>query len=178
MRLNSRPSRPVGLSPDSLEPVSVNPPVVWHGNSWDAEGDGLVYSYEVYEDSQMTVLVAQGAGHPEGTGGTTAWAVPVSLPDGGDYYWRVRAFDGYEYGDWSALASFVIPPAYVCGDANGDTEVNVGDAVFIITYVFKGGSAPDPIAAGDANGDGECNVADAVFLINFIFKGGPAPICL
>ncbi|MEE9443763.1 MAG: serine hydrolase [candidate division Zixibacteria bacterium] len=64
---------------------------------------------------------------------------------------------------------------YKCGDANGDGDVNVGDAVFIINHVFKGGPAPDPIEAGDANCDDATNVGDAVYLINHVFKGGPAP---
>ncbi len=64
----------------------------------------------------------------------------------------------------------------VCGDANGDGTVNIGDAIFVINYVFKGGPAPDPLCSADANGDGPVNVGDAVYLINFIFNGGPAPI--
>ena len=66
-------------------------------------------------------------------------------------------------------------PTMLTGDANGDGEVNVGDAVSIINYVFKGGAAPDPLCSGDANGDGDVNVADAVYLISYIFKGGPPP---
>jgi hypothetical protein len=64
-----------------------------------------------------------------------------------------------------------------CGDANGDYTCNVGDAVFLITYVFKGGPAPDPLASGDANADCNCNVGDAVYVINYVFKGGDPPIC-
>jgi hypothetical protein len=64
----------------------------------------------------------------------------------------------------------------VCGDANSDDNVNVGDAVYLINYIFKGGSAPDPECLGDANGDGHINVGDAVYLINYVFKGGPAPL--
>jgi N-acetylneuraminic acid mutarotase len=64
---------------------------------------------------------------------------------------------------------------YVCGDANGDRTVNVGDAVCLINFVFKGGAAPVPLCAGNANGDGDVNVGDAVYLINHVFKGGPAP---
>ena len=30
-----------------------------------------------------------------------------------------------------------------CGDVNGDGTTNVGDAVFLINYIFKGGSPPD-----------------------------------
>lgn len=69
------------------------------------------------------------------------------------------------------------PIAIVCGDANGDGAVNVGDAVYIVNYVFRGGPAPVPMQAGDANGDGNVNVGDAVYIINFVFRGGPAPCC-
>ncbi|MEE9442510.1 MAG: M6 family metalloprotease domain-containing protein [candidate division Zixibacteria bacterium] len=64
---------------------------------------------------------------------------------------------------------------FICGDANSDDQINVGDAVFIINHIFKGGPAPDPIEAGDANCDLACNVGDAVYLINHVFKSGPAP---
>jgi hypothetical protein len=66
---------------------------------------------------------------------------------------------------------------YVCGDANFDGQVNVADAVYIISYVFKGGPDPIPLEAGDANCDGGTNVGDAVYLISYVFKGGPEPCC-
>lgn len=66
---------------------------------------------------------------------------------------------------------------YTCGNANGDGSINVGDAVFLINYIFKNGSAPDPLQAGDANCDGKVNVGDAVYLINYIFKSGSKPCC-
>ncbi|MEE9444018.1 MAG: M28 family peptidase [candidate division Zixibacteria bacterium] len=61
------------------------------------------------------------------------------------------------------------------GDANGDGDVNVGDAVYLINHVFRGGLPPVPLEAGDANCDGSVNVGDAVYLINHVFKGGPGP---
>ena len=66
---------------------------------------------------------------------------------------------------------------YICGDANGDGLVNVGDVVFLIAYVFSGGFPPDPVESGDANCEGAVNVGDAVYLINYIFSGGAAPCC-
>ena len=64
---------------------------------------------------------------------------------------------------------------YVCGDANGDGQANVGDVVYLVSYVFKGGFAPEPLEAGDANCDHQANVGDAVYLISYIFRGGSAP---
>ncbi|MDD4051367.1 MAG: FG-GAP-like repeat-containing protein [candidate division Zixibacteria bacterium] len=71
----------------------------------------------------------------------------------------------------------VEPSTYVCGDANRDNKVNIGDAVYIISYIFRGGPAPNPIGAGNANCDGKLNVGDAVYIISYIFRGGPAPCC-
>jgi len=66
---------------------------------------------------------------------------------------------------------------YLMGDANRDIKINVGDAVFLINFVFKGGSAPNPNLAGDSNCDKKVNVGDAVYLINYVFKAGLAPKC-
>ncbi len=64
------------------------------------------------------------------------------------------------------------------GDANGDDAVNIGDAVHIIDYVFKGGLPPMPYfeCSGDPNGDCQCNVGDPVWIIRYVFSGGPPPI--
>jgi hypothetical protein len=67
------------------------------------------------------------------------------------------------------------------GDANGDGSVNIGDAVSLISYVFKDGPEPTPymFCSGDANGDCEANIGDAVFIINYVFcliYPCPAPV--
>lgn len=68
-----------------------------------------------------------------------------------------------------------------CGDADGNGSINISDAVFLIAYIFAGGSTPGdcniPLGLGDANGDGSVNISDAVFLIAYIFAGGAAPHC-
>ncbi len=67
------------------------------------------------------------------------------------------------------------PISYVTGDANGDSVVNITDAVYLIQYIFAGGPEPVPLVSGDANCDGTVNITDAVYLINYIFGGGPPP---
>jgi hypothetical protein len=64
---------------------------------------------------------------------------------------------------------------HISGDANLDGTVNVGDVVYIISYVFKEGAAPRLEATADANCDGSINVADAVRLVNYIFRNGDVP---
>ncbi len=64
---------------------------------------------------------------------------------------------------------------YINADANRDGIINIGDAVFIISYVFRGGPAPDPVYAADANCDRVVNVGDAVYIVGYMFRGGPEP---
>ena len=64
----------------------------------------------------------------------------------------------------------------ICGNANGDSTINIGDVVFLINNIFYSGSSPDPLCTGDANGDSDVNISDAVYLVNHIFKGGNPPV--
>jgi len=60
----------------------------------------------------------------------------------------------------------------MCGDANNDGMVNVGDPVFLINYIFKDGADPVHLECCDVNTDGQCNVGDVVYMINYIFRDG------
>ncbi|MEZ5358900.1 MAG: S8 family serine peptidase [Candidatus Zixiibacteriota bacterium] len=61
------------------------------------------------------------------------------------------------------------------GDANNDGTINIGDPVYLISYIFKGGEAPITIESADANFDFSINIGDAVYLVNYIFRSGPPP---
>ncbi|MFH1335807.1 MAG: C25 family cysteine peptidase [Candidatus Zixiibacteriota bacterium] len=61
------------------------------------------------------------------------------------------------------------------GDVTGDGEINLGDLVFIINYLYKNGLPPDPLARGDVNCDDKIDLGDLVYLINYLYKGGPFP---
>jgi hypothetical protein len=63
------------------------------------------------------------------------------------------------------------------GDANGDGIVNIGDVVYLVSYLYKNGPAPDPAEAGDCNCDGIVNLGDVVYLVSYLYKNGPPPSC-
>lgn len=89
----------------------------------------------------------------------------------------VVSFSAIASDPYSSDTQTVTIAVYRCGDANGDSNVNVADAVYLINYVFRAGPAPSLPAAGDANGDRSINVGDAIFIVNHVFRGGPAPTC-
>ncbi len=64
---------------------------------------------------------------------------------------------------------------HLCGDADGSTNVDIDDVVFLITYIFGGGPEPEPLASGDADCSQFIDIDDVVYLISYIFSGGPEP---
>lgn len=66
---------------------------------------------------------------------------------------------------------------YGRGDVNKDGIIDVADVMYLINYLFIGGSAPDPLWLGDATCDDAVDVADVMYLINYLFIGGSPPSC-
>lgn len=62
------------------------------------------------------------------------------------------------------------------GDANGDKNVDISDAVLILNFLFAGEKPPVCGPVADANSSGALQISDAVFLLNFLFSAdSPAP---
>ncbi|MEZ5360720.1 MAG: dockerin type I domain-containing protein [Candidatus Zixiibacteriota bacterium] len=76
--------------------------------------------------------------------------------------------DGNYYALLQALNDLGID--VYCGDANNDGSVNLGDAIYLIRYVFMGGPPPAVAYRADVNCDGVVNISDAVVIINYIFR--------
>ncbi len=65
--------------------------------------------------------------------------------------------------------------AFLRGDANGDGQIDISDAVSILIQLF---SVPDPFRcadAADADADGTVVITDALRLLNFMFGAGAGP---
>ena len=66
---------------------------------------------------------------------------------------------------------------FIRGDVNNSGAVELGDVVYLISYLYKNGPAPNPLLVGDVNCSGMVELGDVVFLISYLYKGGPAPLC-
>ncbi len=73
------------------------------------------------------------------------------------------------------LAEPSTPAPFRRGDANGDGQSDISDAVSILLWLFVGGEKPGCLEAADTNGDDGHDVSDAVYLLLYRFQGGPPP---
>ena len=60
------------------------------------------------------------------------------------------------------------------GDANGDGQVTIADAVAVENVIHGSTPAGFNAAAADVNGDGQITIADAVGIENIIHNGSPS----
>jgi len=64
---------------------------------------------------------------------------------------------------------------FVRGDSNADGAIDLSDGVHLLTFLFRGGSAPTCEDAADANDDGRVDVSDAIRILLLLFRGNPPP---
>jgi hypothetical protein len=68
-------------------------------------------------------------------------------------------------------------PVCFNGDLTGDMQIALGDVVYLITFLYKNGPAPNPLELADVNSNGVVDLGDLVYLISYQYKGGPKPPC-
>ncbi|MCP4567916.1 MAG: hypothetical protein GY841_10090 [FCB group bacterium] len=146
--------------------------------------DGVQYEY--YHD---TVVAKSGQGSffcrisdgalPDGWELDSATCIISGMTsDSGSYAFTVEVMDenNSSYSDTASYAIEVAGSVAIPGDANFDGGVDVGDAVYLINFIFKNGPDPQILDWADANADCALNVGDCVYLINFVFKNGDPPV--
>ena len=156
----------------SVYPAGTNP---WSVFAADLDGDGdldLAVSSEFSSD--VSILLNDG----DGT------FTPDSVYPVGDYAYCIFAADFDGDGDMDlATANYGPDEVWILfnclstGDCTGDGVVDIGDVVYLIGYLYRGGPAPDPERVGDVNCDGIVDIGDVVYLIGYLYKGGPPPKC-
>ena len=78
-------------------------------------------------------------------------------------------------GVFLRFVSIVDLPSFERGNANGDTAVNLADAIFLLQYLFTSGPNPSCFDAADVTDDGSIDISDAIRIINYLFTDGAPP---
>jgi hypothetical protein len=138
------------------------------------------YNYE----NRMFILKTTAEGDTEWTrlmrdDSLASGADAVALTSDGNYIIAggvSRSF--YEPGNSFLLKLTSSGQASLRGDLTGDEQVNIADVIYLVNYLFKGGSAPEQPLSADANCDGIVDLGDLIYLIDYLYKKGPKPGCL
>ncbi len=99
------------------------------------------------------------------------WDLPFSVSN---MEWPMFQHDAQHTG----LYGYVQPEInkrFIRGDSNEDGEIDLSDAIFILRYLFQGGTMPNCLDSSDANDDGKIDLSDAVYLLNYLFQGSNLP---
>lgn len=64
-----------------------------------------------------------------------------------------------------------------CGDICGDGRVTIGDAVYLINYLFRDGPPPAETRRADVDCSGAVDMGDAIILVNLLFRDGAGLTC-
>jgi hypothetical protein len=107
-----------------------------------------------------------------GPGNGTDNACDIAVDGSGNVY--VTGGSNSSSSDYATIKYFQC----LCGDANQDAIVDIGDVVYLINYVFYSGAEPlSNSRCNDVNTDGVVDIGDIVYLINYVFYGGAEPNC-
>ena len=72
-------------------------------------------------------------------------------------------------------ALMVVQGSFRRGDSNGDGEVDISDAVFILFFLFAQAGPPLCMDAADVNDSGTVDLSDAIYALAFLFTNGLVP---
>jgi hypothetical protein len=163
--VNTPPNTPSDPLPaNETVHVDVDTNLSWIGGDPDPED---IITYDVYLGT--TTLPPKAVSNQS----TTEYN-PETMNYNTTYYWKIIAWDNHGHHTGGPLWSFTTQ-SWIRGDVNGDGNIDVGDVVYLINYLFQNGPAPNPLESGDANSDSVVDVGDVVYLINYLFINGPAP---
>jgi hypothetical protein len=118
--------------------------------------------------------------------GNDAWTTPAGLTR------IIRSVHqtkdaGYVVAGWSPgnsekediylakLAPDLPRSAFARGDADASGELDITDAVVVLSYLFQSGPAPTCQDAADSDDNGKVNITDPIYVLGHLFLGGPAP---
>jgi hypothetical protein len=150
----------------------------------DIDGDGdldFAVAHNIYRNCKMVTYLNDGVGSFSRGNTYSVQGYQVNSATAGDLngdsYIDIIVAGFSNTDDIFDISIFLNAGPFICGDANGDDNVNILDIVYLINGLYKGGPPPVPEESADVNSDGIVNILDIVYLVNAIYKDGPDVFC-
>jgi len=166
--LSTRPEYP-SLAADSAKlaaaPIPVEGGLPLSGCLFPQDSVEVIYRYESFYPDSVFHLQVNGIACRDSVARFVFFNFPLSLmeaPANELAFRQALTFLGFDA---------------TCGDINDNRRCDVGDAVAIISYLFRGGAEPSDPRRADVNCDGRIDLGDALAVINVIFRGASGLHC-
>ncbi len=155
--------------PEDLS-VHPSPPVLGWSTSWKNNVDRYRVELSPSSDFSSGVISA--------LVDTNYYQTSLSLPTG-TWYWRVKTFDitTSDSSAYSVARSFTSSSYAVCGDLNIDSQADILDIDYFISWLYRGGPPPPSMDMANVNNDGSVDILDIDYFINWLYRGGPELNC-
>jgi hypothetical protein len=147
----------------------------------DADGDTLHFQIQLANDSGFSQLVINQSSVTDTTGfspvppvaqgvGIESYKVQNNLAVDKQYFWRARAYDGYDWGSWSATFSFNVTKKIEC--VLGQSLTSFGSTV------IPGTAVNGTLNYADANNGTMYNISNTGNVNENITQWGTNMTCL
>jgi hypothetical protein len=132
-------------------------------DQWTHNDEGNV-SHDIYEVIDDPIS-------PGGLWEIVDYGVPYAPPD----FIASRFFDANVPPEFEPMTMPFDPTRTLVTEV--EYAITAADVVFLLNYLFKGGSAPVPYIEGDTTCDGTVAAGDVVRLLAYLFRGDSIPRC-
>lgn len=162
LHTNRRPTRPNAIFPSHGDTVPAHPITLRTQNAIDPDGDKLEYQFKIYADEALSIEVASSEIVHEASAETPSGVI-AALTVSTEYWWRVRASDGFEWGEWSdsVLLNTSTPVVRHVPEQHPSIQAAIDAAVYLDTVAV-------------APGDYQENVSFRGAHVCVVATGGPA----
>jgi hypothetical protein len=162
------PPAPVNRHPpDGSLGASKRPSLSWGPD----QAAGVRYEVWLWREDEEARSIVKGLSTPE-------HPLEFDLQPDSLYFWKVTASYALcappetEGPTWSFRTA---SDMFLRGDVDGTGSLDITDGIFLLSYLFLGGTALPCQKSADANDDGAVDITDSIYILQYLFLGGPAP---
>jgi hypothetical protein len=145
----------------SVEPAGAATVTILQDGTWD-HGPGTTGYLEVAPSVPHGTVLTLTADVESGRK-VLALAVNVYTPEGNPLV-----------GNWHEVSQTACG-GFIRGRINGDSVLDLTDAIGLFAYLFMGAAAPACLQAADVTADGKVDITDGVALLGYLFRGEAPP---